>query len=132
MSEKNQSASEAPENTKPKTSSKTAPKSNKASDVKVVAQDKAQDKTQDKADFVKVTASTPKAEVTKEAVGTKTTVGTVKVTQVGSSIARNNSQGRTLIGLGLGKIGRSRILESTPSVHGMINKVKHLVKTEAA
>ena len=31
------------------------------------------------------------------------------------------------IGLGLNKIGRSCQLEDTPSIRGMINKVKHLV-----
>jgi large subunit ribosomal protein L30 len=33
-----------------------------------------------------------------------------------------------LIGLGLNKMHRTRELEDTPSVRGMINKVKHLVK----
>ncbi|MGB2468202.1 MAG: 50S ribosomal protein L30, partial [Candidatus Puniceispirillaceae bacterium] len=36
----------------------------------------------------------------------------------------------TLIGLGLNKIGRTRDLEDTPSVRGMINKVKHLVRVD--
>ena len=37
-------------------------------------------------------------------------------------------QRRTLIGLGLNKVNRLSELEDTPSVRGMINKVKHLVK----
>ena len=53
---------------------------------------------------------------------------TVIVKQTKSSIGREGSQRKTLIGLGLNKIGRSRELEDTPSVRGMINKVKHLVQ----
>jgi len=52
----------------------------------------------------------------------------VKVTQEKSPIGRKAYQRQTLIGLGLNKIGRSKELEDTPSVRGMINKVKHLVK----
>ena len=52
---------------------------------------------------------------------------TVIVTQTKSAIGREGSQRKTLIGLGLNKIGRSRELEDTPSVRGMIRKVKHLI-----
>ena len=52
---------------------------------------------------------------------------TVIVTQKKSPIGRQSYQRQTLIGLGLNKIGRSIELEDTPSVRGMINKVKHLV-----
>ena len=55
---------------------------------------------------------------------------TVRVTQTKSSIGRKIDQRQTLIGLGLNKIGRTRELEDTPSVRGMINKVKHLVRVE--
>lgn len=55
---------------------------------------------------------------------------TVKVTQTRSAIGRKADQRQTLIGLGLNKIGRTRELEDTPSVRGMINKVKHLVQIE--
>jgi len=57
---------------------------------------------------------------------------TVKVVQVRSAIGREASQRKTLIGLGLNKIGRVRELEDTPAIRGMINKVKHLVRVEAA
>ena len=57
---------------------------------------------------------------------------TVKVVQVRSAIGREGSQRKTLIGLGLNKIGRVRELEDTPAVRGMINKVKHLVRVESA
>lgn len=55
---------------------------------------------------------------------------TVTVTQIRSPIRREASQGKTLIGLGLGKMHKTRTLEDTPAVRGMINKVKHLVRIE--
>ena len=56
----------------------------------------------------------------------------IKVTQTGSPIGRTDDQVATLVGLGLNKRHRSRVLEDTPSVRGMINKVRHLVRTEEA
>jgi large subunit ribosomal protein L30 len=56
--------------------------------------------------------------------------GTVKVTQVKSALGRKPDQMQTLIGLGLNKIGRTRELEDTPAVRGMIRKVEHLVRVE--
>ncbi len=55
---------------------------------------------------------------------------TVTVTQTGSAIGRGRRQRDTLIGLGLNKIGRTRQLEDTPAVRGMIAKVSHLVRVE--
>ena len=55
---------------------------------------------------------------------------TVRVTQVGSPIGRKPGQRETLIGLGLNKLHRSRELEDTPSVRGMIRKVAHLIRVE--
>jgi large subunit ribosomal protein L30 len=57
--------------------------------------------------------------------------GTVTVTQMVGSIARQADQRATLIGLGLNKRHRTRTLEDTPSVRGMIYKVRHLVKVHA-
>ncbi len=57
---------------------------------------------------------------------------TIKVTQIGSPIGRKSDQRATLVGLGLNKMHRTRELEDTPSVRGMINKVHHLVKVEEA
>ena len=54
----------------------------------------------------------------------------LKVTQIGSPIRRAPDQEATLIGLGLNKMNRSRELEDTPSVRGMIAKVAHMVKFE--
>lgn len=57
---------------------------------------------------------------------------TVTVMQVGSPIGRRSDQRATLVGLGLNKINRTRTLEDTPSVRGMIAKVAHLVKVVEA
>lgn len=54
----------------------------------------------------------------------------LKVTKVKSSINRTDTQKRTLESLGLGKIGSSVLHENTPSILGMINKVKHLISVE--
>ena len=58
--------------------------------------------------------------------------GALKVTQVASPIGRRKDQRATLIGLGLNKMNRSRVLEDTPAVRGMINKVKQLVRVDEA
>ncbi len=50
--------------------------------------------------------------------------------QTGSPIGRRHDQEETLKGLGLNKRHRRRVLEDTPSVRGMIDKVKHLVRVE--
>lgn len=59
---------------------------------------------------------------------TAATGKTVTVTQTGSPIGRTIDQEQTLIGLGLNKRHKTRTLEDTPSVRGMIYKVRHLVK----
>ena len=55
---------------------------------------------------------------------------TVRVTQVRSPAGRTQDQHATLKGLGLYKINRTRELEDTPAVRGMIRKVQHLVRVE--
>ena len=55
---------------------------------------------------------------------------TIKVTQIGSPIRRPKDQRATLVGLGLNKMHRTRELEDTPAVRGMIRKVGHLVRVE--
>ena len=52
----------------------------------------------------------------------------IVVEQTGSAIGRPERQRRTLLGLGLTRIGRRRTLQDTPAVRGMIAKVAHLVK----
>jgi large subunit ribosomal protein L30 len=58
--------------------------------------------------------------------------GKVKLTQIGSPIGRQGYQRETLKGLGLNKMNRSRVLEDTPAVRGMIDNVKHLLRVEQA
>ncbi|MET0526904.1 50S ribosomal protein L30 [Microvirga sp. P5_D2] len=53
---------------------------------------------------------------------------TITVEQIGSPIRRESKQRQTLIGLKLNKLHRTSTLEDTPSVRGMIEKVKHLVR----
>ena len=59
-----------------------------------------------------------------------TTKQKIKVTQTRSAIGRGADQCGTLVGLGLTKIGRTKVLEDTPSIRGMIKKVKHLISVE--
>ncbi|ODU22477.1 MAG: 50S ribosomal protein L30 [Sphingomonas sp. SCN 67-18] len=54
----------------------------------------------------------------------------IKITQTGSPIRRTKDQRATLIGLGLNKLHRTRELEDTPEVRGMIKKVHHMVSVE--
>ncbi|MBX2833369.1 MAG: 50S ribosomal protein L30 [Micavibrio sp.] len=54
------------------------------------------------------------------------------VTQTGSAIGRKGDQRATLVGLGLNKLHRTKTLEDTAAVRGMIRKVRHLVKVEDA
>ena len=54
----------------------------------------------------------------------------IKVTQIRSSIGRKPDQRKTLIALGLGRIGKTREFTDTPQIRGMIDKVKHLVSWE--
>ena len=59
----------------------------------------------------------------------KTEAGkTITVEQTGSPIRRPGDQRATLIGLGLNKINRRRVLPDTPAVRGMIRKVSHMVR----
>ena len=57
---------------------------------------------------------------------------TVKVTQVKSPIGRPADQRETLKGLGLNKMNRTRELEDTSAMRGMIKMVAHLVRVEEA
>ena len=54
----------------------------------------------------------------------------IRVTQTGSPLRRPGDQRATLIGLGLNKMNRTRELADTPSIRGMIDKVRHLVRVE--
>jgi len=62
----------------------------------------------------------------------KATTKTIKITQTGSPIRREASQRATLIGLGLNKMHKTRELEDSPEVRGMIRKVQHMVTVTEA
>ncbi len=52
----------------------------------------------------------------------------IKVTLVKSIIGTKESHRATVRGLGLRRLNSSSILEDTPAVRGMINKVSYLLK----
>ena len=54
----------------------------------------------------------------------------IKVKKVKSAINRTQTQKRTLEALGLRKIGQVVEHDDTPTILGMVNKVKHLVSVE--
>ncbi len=53
---------------------------------------------------------------------------TIVVQQVGSPIRRPAKQRQTLVGLGLNKMHKTRELEDTPAIRGMVAKIPHLVE----
>lgn len=54
----------------------------------------------------------------------------LRVTQTRSANGRKPGQWETLLGLGLGRVGRRRELSDSAAVRGMLRKVAHLVKVE--
>ena len=56
----------------------------------------------------------------------------LKVTLIRSGINRPEPHKLTIKGLGLTKMNKSVLLNDTPAIRGMIRKVSHLVKVEAA
>lgn len=56
--------------------------------------------------------------------------GTIKITLVKSMIGRPEKHRKVLRGLGLTKVNRTVMLESTPAVRGMVHIVSHLVKAK--
>ena len=53
---------------------------------------------------------------------------TIVVQQIRSAARRPAIQTATLKGLGLNKMRRTRELEDTPSIRGMVAKISHLVQ----
>ena len=53
---------------------------------------------------------------------------TIKLEQNASPLRCHHDQRETLVGLGLNKIGRVKDLPDTPSTHGMLRKIRHLVR----
>lgn len=76
------------------------------------------------------TTTTKKAPAKKTATpkAKKPAGNTITVRQIGSPIGREAKQRQTLIGLGLNKMHKTRTLEDTPSVRGMVRKIPHLVE----
>lgn len=58
--------------------------------------------------------------------------GKVKVTLVRSPIGTLQSHRASVRGLGLKRMHQTVVLEDTPAVRGMINRVNYLVKYEVA
>jgi large subunit ribosomal protein L30 len=56
----------------------------------------------------------------------------IKITQTKSTIDRPKDQKATIVALGLGRISKFVVVENTPQIAGMVNKVNHLVKVEEA
>ena len=54
-------------------------------------------------------------------------MSTIKIKQIKSRIGAPANQKRTLDALGLHKLNHVVEHEATPSIFGMVNKVKHLV-----
>ena len=54
----------------------------------------------------------------------------IKVTLVKSVIGKNKKIRQTLKGLGLNKLNKTVILNNTPAIRGMIEKVSFLVRVE--
>ena len=55
---------------------------------------------------------------------------TIKVTLVKSLIGNKQDHRATVRGLGLRRLNSSSVLQDTPAVRGMINKVSYLLKCE--
>ena len=55
---------------------------------------------------------------------------TIRIVQIASPIGRKGYQKKCLIGLGLNKVNRTKVLPYNDSIFGMVKKVKHLVKYE--
>ena len=53
---------------------------------------------------------------------------TLTIEQIGSPIRRPHDQRETLIGLGLNKMHRRKVVVDNPAIRGMINKIPHLVR----
>ena len=81
---------------------------------------------------VVATAATSKVVETKKAPTKKavSTKSTVSVTLIKSFYGRLPKHRATVTGLGLKRINHTVILEDTPEVRGMINKVSYLLKVE--
>ncbi len=60
----------------------------------------------------------------------KAKINEIKITQIKSAIGSPVNQKRTIEALGIKKMNHSVVHKATPQILGMINTVRHLVKTE--
>jgi len=56
----------------------------------------------------------------------------IQVTLIKSPIRRHQNHKACAVGLGLRKVNSSSIVEDTPAVRGMINKISYLVSVKEA
>ncbi len=54
----------------------------------------------------------------------------IRITQIKSTIDREESQKRTVRALGFTKLNQIIEVEATPQINGMVKKVSHLLKVE--
>jgi len=54
----------------------------------------------------------------------------IEITLVKSMIGRPEKHRKVLRGMGLVKVGKTVVLEDTPSIRGMAFKISHLVKVK--
>ena len=59
-------------------------------------------------------------------------MGRIRITWERSAIGRPADQGRTIRSLGLRRLHQTVEHEDTPSIRGMLHKVRHLVEVEPA
>ena len=57
---------------------------------------------------------------------------TIKLEQYASPLRCHHDQRETLSGLGLNQVGRVKNLPDTPETHGMVRKIRHLVRVVEA
>jgi large subunit ribosomal protein L30 len=54
----------------------------------------------------------------------------IKITQIKSKIGRLKNHQACLVGLGLRRMHQTVVLQDTPEVRGMINKISYMLKVE--
>jgi large subunit ribosomal protein L30 len=57
-------------------------------------------------------------------------MGSLRITQIRSTIGGKQNQEDTLRSLGLRKIGHTVEVKDTPEARGMVHRIRHLVKVE--
>jgi large subunit ribosomal protein L30 len=57
-------------------------------------------------------------------------MGKLKITQIHSTIKRDEDQKRTIRALGFHRLNQTLVHADVPQIRGMINRVKHLLKVE--